>query len=147
MRSAATSQASMQDTAREIVALLDAAMRFVAPDRGEALSRKWLSHRAVEVFSEERMATAAADAVLLAADVLLSQPAASGMTAFDRLARSRATASAAEAAAIGALRQSKFRLLRLEDDAHAGEATARDQMFGAMLRIVGADLPALPAGT
>jgi len=48
-----------------------------------------------------------ADATLLATDLLLSYPAASGATAFDRLARSRAAAPAAEAVLMTALRQAR----------------------------------------
>jgi hypothetical protein len=48
-----------------------------------------------------------ADATLLATDLLLSYPAASGATAFDRLARSRAAAPAPEAVLMTALRQAR----------------------------------------
>ena len=123
-RGAAASKRPSQETCHETVCsqvdeLLAAAMQFVPRDRGDALVRKWLPRRDVEALSEDRMLTMLADGVLLSMDLLLSQPAASGTTAFDRLARSRAGAPAAEAAAIEALRHARFRLLRLEGDAQA----------------------------
>jgi hypothetical protein len=86
-----------------------------------------------------------ADATLLAADLLLSYPAASGATAFDRLARSRAGAPAAEAALITALRQARFRLLRVSD-AHTNAVTAHDVLSGDAVQIVGAVLPSQARG-
>ena len=88
-----------------------------------------------------------ADAMLLSADLLLSQPAASGTTAFDRLARSRANAPDAEATAIAALCKARFRLLRLEEDAPMREPLMRDVMSDEVLRIVAPELPPLAAGT
>jgi Protein of unknown function (DUF2786) len=146
-RAAAASKPPSQDACRQIAALLASAMQFVPRDRGEAMVRKWLTRRDVEAMSEDRMLAMAADAMLLSADLLLSQPAASGTTAFDRLARSRAGAPAAEAAVIAALRSAQFRLLRLEGDAQAREVTLRDIVSGELLRIIGAELPPLAVGT
>jgi hypothetical protein len=136
-----------QDAYRLIAALLEVAVRFVPPDRGEAQIRKWLRPRDAEIISENRMLAAAADAVLLSADLLLSQPTASGTTAFDRLARNRAGALQREAAAIAALRSAQFRLLRLEGNTQASEMRLRDAMSGESLRIVGAEMPPLIVGT
>ena len=52
-----------------------------------AMVRKWLGRCDIAATSEERMVAMTADAMLLSADLLLSYPAASGTTAFDRLAR------------------------------------------------------------
>jgi hypothetical protein len=126
----------------QLEALSAAALNFVAPNRRDVLMRKFLPRRDqdLEGLSEDRMLCMAADAVLLASDLLLSQPSASGSTAFDRLAKSRAYA-AGEAAAIAALCRGRFRLLRLE-----GEA-ARDACSGEVLRIAGEKIPPLPEGT
>ena len=94
----------------QIAALLEAAVPFVAPDRGEAMMRKWLPRRELGGISEDQLSAMMLDAVLLAADLLLMQPSANGSTALDRLARSRGTATAGEAAALAALRGSRFRL-------------------------------------
>jgi hypothetical protein len=123
-----------------------AAIQFVARDRGEALMRKWLNPCDPQAASENRMLAMMADATLLAADLLLSQPAASGTTAFDRLARSRAGDPSAQAA-LTALRQARFRLLRLEEPAQAPQVMVRDVVSDEVLRIAVAALPALPAGT
>ena len=147
MPRAASATPSPQVVGRQIAALLASAMQFVARERGEATVRKWLARRDVEEMSEDRMLAMAADALLLSADLLLSQPAGSGTTAFDRLARSRAGASAAEAAAITALRHARFRLLRLEGDTQAREVLVRDVVSGEELRVVDTELPPLPGGT
>jgi hypothetical protein len=122
-------------------------MSFVARDRGEAMARKWLGRCDASRMSDERMVAMSADAVLLSADLLLSYPAASGTTALDRLARTHASAPAAEAAAIAALCQARFRLLRLEDNGNGVEPRARDVMSDEILRIAGAEFPRLAAGT
>jgi hypothetical protein len=114
---------------------------FVPQDRGEAMLRKWLSRIDIDTLGEDRMVAVIADATLLAQDLLLSYPAASGATAFDRLARSRAGTPAAEAALITALRQARFRLLRVSCDAHADAVMAHDVLSGDALQIVGAALP------
>ena len=126
---------------QQFAALTVAAMQFVARDRGEALIRKWLSRMEMPAMSEGRLAAATADAMLLAADLLLSYPAASGATAFDRLARSRTRAPAAEQAAMTALCRGRFRLLEVANGAAGSAPMARDAVSGETLRIVGADLP------
>jgi hypothetical protein len=129
--------------AREMYA---AAMQFVAPERGQAIARKWVP-RDVEAMSADRMIATAADAALLLADFLLSCPSASGSTAFDRLAKRRVDAEPAEAAAIAALRKARFRLLQLEEGASPDEVPMRDAVSGEILRIADARLPPLPPGT
>ncbi len=146
MPRAAAAKPSLQASCHQIAALLASAMQFVARERGEATVRKWIS-RDIEMVPEDRMIAMAADAMLLSADLLLSQPAASGTTAFDRLARSRANAPEAEAMAIAALCKARFRLLHLEEDAPTRELLVRDVVSDEVLRIVEAELPPLAAGT
>jgi hypothetical protein len=147
-RAAAAAKPSSQDVCHQIAALLVAAMQFVPRARGEETIRKWLPRRDrdIEEMSEQRQLAMAADAVLLCADLQLSQPSASGTTALDRLARSLAGASATQAAAIAALRQARFRLLRLEHDTPPREVMMRDVVSDEVLRVVGAELPPLAAG-
>ncbi|HET6238633.1 MAG TPA: DUF2786 domain-containing protein [Acetobacteraceae bacterium] len=147
MPHAAAFNSSSQDACRQIAALLASAMQFVPRDRGEAIVRKWLARRDIEEMSEDRLVAMAADATLLSADLLLSQPAASGTTALDRLAKSRANAPPAEAAAIAALRKAQFRLLRLERGAPMRELLVRDVVSDEEFHLVGAELPPLAAGT
>jgi hypothetical protein len=146
MPRAAAAKPSLQSGCHQIAALLASAMQFVARERGEATVRKWIG-RDIEKLPEDRMTAMAADAMLLSADLLLSQPSASGTTAFDRLARSRANAPKAEAMAIAALCKARFRLLRLEEDAPMRELLMRDVVSDEVLRIVEAELPPLVAGT
>ena len=96
MKRTAANARSVSATCRQIGALMASAMQFAPQDRGEAMIRKWLSRIDIHALGEGRMVAVMADATLLATDLLLSYPAASGATAFDRLARSRATAPAAE---------------------------------------------------
>ena len=79
-RAAAHMQSSFAETCRQIDELLAAAMSFVPPDRGQAMIRKWLGRFDLAAMSEERLVAMSADAVLLAADLLLSTPATSGTT-------------------------------------------------------------------
>jgi hypothetical protein len=146
-RATATTRPAVAETCYQISALLASTMSFVARDRGEAMVRKWLGRCEPAATSEERLVAMSADAVLLSADLLLSTPAASGTTALDRMARSRAKATGAEAAAIAALCQARFRLLRLDDAQDNPEPRARDVLSDQSLCIVGTDLPQLPAGT
>ncbi|NNM56423.1 hypothetical protein, partial [Acidocella sp.] len=115
----ATATSSSEEVCHLIDGLIEAAAKFVARERGDGIVRKWLPQRERDVqdMSEERMLAMMADAVLLSSDLLLSQPSASGTTAFDRLARSRASAPAAEREAMAALCRARYRLLRLEQGA------------------------------
>ena len=145
-RAANARRPSSDGTCGQIAALLAEAMPFVARDRGEAMVRKWLGRCDIAAMSEERLVAMTADAMLLSADLLLSYPAASGTTAFDRLARSRAGArTRRRLTLITALCQSRFRLLRLEQ--FRPEILVRDVLTDALLRVVGAEVPPLAAGT
>jgi hypothetical protein len=83
------SRRSGEDISERIDAVITAAMAFVPPDRPEAMLRKWLDPLHVMALPPGRQQAAMADAVLLAADLLVSQPSASGATAFDRLAKTK----------------------------------------------------------
>jgi len=140
---------SPADAYDRIAALLEAAIAFVPRERGEALFRKWLPRRDrdVEALDDAGGLWMVADAVLLAADIVLSQPSLSGTTAFDRLARSRAGAKPEEAAALAALCQARFRLLRIERRAEHQGWMARDILSGEALHIAAPALPALEPAT
>jgi hypothetical protein len=146
-RAAAACNHTPRQIGDRMPALLASAAAFVPRDRGEALFRKWLNRRDAEALSESQLMAMTADAVLLSVDLLLSQPAISGATAFDRLARSRSGAPAVELAAIALLRNARFRLLLLEGVARPREVTLRDVMSGELFRVSGAEFPPLAAGT
>jgi hypothetical protein len=121
--------------------LQDEAGRFTAPDRIDAAIRKWTASAAQREESPYRIACMMADAALLAADLSRSTPSATGSTPFDRLAKNRPAAQGAEAAAIAALRQARYRLLTM-----AGPGAARDALSGKSLRLIGRDMAPLAGG-
>ena len=125
--------------------LFTAALDFVAPDRADALMRKWaprdLSHSTI---ADDRMMAMMADAILLSADLLVSQPAASGSTAFDRLSRSLGKVSSNDAAALAALGKARFRLLHIQQADAEGRVTVRDRLAGEIISIECAELPPVP---
>ncbi len=147
MPHAAAAAQSLRDAGYQTGEALAAAVQFVPRERGEATIRKWLSRQNVEEMPEGRMVAMAADAMLLSADLLVSQPSVSGTTAFDRLARSRPSAPPAEKAAIGLLCKSRFRLLRLEKDAQIRGAMACDVVSNEKLCVISPELPPMAAGT
>jgi hypothetical protein len=136
----------LRDMFQPLQALVVEASRFVPKQRGDDLFRKWLK-RGVETLPEERVIAMMADAVLLTADLLLSQPSASGgTTAFDRLAGSLDAPSGEVATAIAALRRARYRLLMIEDGQFADEFAAHDVVSGERMRLVRDDDQAFSAG-
>lgn len=131
MPRAATARPSPDDTCRLIDSLVEAAARFVSRERGDGLVRKWLP-RDPGPMAENKMVAMMADAMVLSSDLLLSQPSASGASAFDRLARSRSNAPPPEAEAVAALCRARFRLLSLEHGAGIG---MRDVVSDELLNI------------
>ena len=75
------------DTVNELLGMLgrltdldESARKFVAPDRGLAIIRKWLP-REPEGRDDDQVVAMAADALMLSADLLIGQPTASGCRA------------------------------------------------------------------
>jgi len=126
--------------------LLEYSKAFIAPDRRRAVLSKWIPRDGLDEFSEYRAIAMMADAILLAGDLLPSQPTAGGSTAFDRLARARRGAPPREAAEIAALGRARFRLLGLDQDRPDPDpsvAQAHDLITGQRLRIAGLHVPPL----
>jgi len=140
-----TTRFSVNDVCTQIEALTEAAVRFVPPGQSEALFRKWMPREQPAGLTEDRLIAMAADAILLAGELLLTQPSHTGSTAFDRLARTLPGRTGAQAAAIGALRESRFRLFRLET-LSGDEATARDLRSGQHMRLIDVDVPKAALG-
>jgi len=124
-----------------------AASDFIAKDRGEALMQKWIPRKPGEGMTEARMLAMMADAVLLAADLLVSQPSLTGMTSIDRLARRLGKLSGIDGAAMAALSQARFGLFSVIAIEANGDARLRDIMGGGLLAIERPDLPPIPAAT
>lgn len=150
-RNAATADAyaseAQQSAADRIAELLVSAMQFVPRDRSQPMIRKWLAGCGLKGLSDKQYMAMAADSALLSADLLLSQPSASGATAFDRLAKSCPKASPADRSTLDRLCKSQFRLLRLEGDSRLPEIMLRDVVSNEALRAVGATWPKLAVGT
>lgn len=137
--SASIELSALQDAIGEL--LLDAA-NFVSVARVEATARSWMSRAAP---AGDPMAVA--DALGMAMDLALFTPAASGQTAFDRLARTRSALSPALSAALGVLRQATFRVLRVETGRDAmGVAAAVDVASGERLQVLDGTIRADLAG-
>jgi hypothetical protein len=90
------------------------AMRFIPQARVTETVRRWLPHQngSPDDRDETRIL---ADALGLATDLVLFTPSTGGMTAIDRLARHRKPKNRDETAAIDALRQTRFRVMRVEE--------------------------------
>jgi hypothetical protein len=140
-----TSKKTVRVIGDKISALLEAALDFVPPAQPEALCRKWLDRHHLMAMGGTRRIGAVADALILSADLLRSQPSPSGATAFDRLAKSRAREQAPDAPLLPALRQARFRLLRLEPAGASAERMACDVLSGEALRLPAYDMELLPA--
>jgi len=135
-----TTRFSVQDVCEQIGVLAEEAMRFVPPGQAQAIFRKWIPREKPAGVTHERAAAMAADAVLLAAELLLMRPSPNGGTAFDRLARGLRGRGSAQDAAVRAMRDACFRLFRLET-LTGEEATARDLRTGEEMRLVCVDVP------
>lgn len=121
------------------------ALDFIAPDRADALLRKWAPRdRSHSSITDDRMMTMMADAICLSADLLVSQPSASGSTAFDRLTRSLGKVSSSDSAALAALGKARFRLLQVQETKTDGRVTVQDILAAETLSIEGGDLPPIP---
>ena len=135
-------------TAAQLSNLVEDARYCLPPDKARAILGKWLDGLdPPQTMTEFRQLSLMADAVLLSADLLLSQPSATGATAFDRLARKITAPSAGEAAALQALRRARFRLLRLDGAGCGDDVAVRDVVSAETLRLRGAELPPVPDGT
>jgi len=118
-----------------------AAARFVAQARVEETVRHWLAGGRVAEAGEDA-AHAVTDALVLALDLALFTPAASGATAIDRLARQHRPADADGQAALAALRQATFRILRVEGQDPRGGVRLKDLATGERSRLIDPHFPA-----
>jgi hypothetical protein len=123
-----------------IAALSLEALRFVPGNRIEQTARQWLARGGLPE-DDPRGLLVMADALGLASDLALFTPSPSGATAADRLLRNRPGLSGEEAAAIEALRQAQFRLLRVEAQEGEGRFRLRDMASGETLHLLDDSMP------
>jgi hypothetical protein len=122
------------------------AMDFIALPKREQIIRRWVPPRQVALFENsgdyEDYLYEIEDYV---DDFLLSHPSAGGTTAFDRLARAF-KGNVQEARAVNALRDARFRLIRLDGGDGRAIADCTDVLTDATLRIYSRVLADLETG-
>lgn len=122
-----------------------AASDLIAKDRGEATTQKWVPRKPDGAMTKTRMLAMMADAVLLAADLLVAQPSLTGTTAIDRLSRRLGKLSAVDAAAMAALSKARFGLFSVLAVHANGDARMQDLVTGDVLNIERPDFPPMLA--
>jgi len=134
--------------AKDVADLVGAAIDFVPPKGGEALMRKWVRPGDVGNMSDHRQMCLMADAVLLAADLMLSQPSLTGGSAFSRMAKQLARGPKnTSAAAVQALLGARFRLVKVTNGVVGNILGVQDVLSGETLQFVWAISPQLDVGT
>lgn len=122
-------------------ALSAEALRFIPAGRLETLARQWLTHAAMPE-DPAHLVALHQYAIALAADVVLCTPSASGATAFDRLARERGSRlTAADQAALTALRRARHRLVLVERTNEGGQWELRDLASHETIRVAHDSVP------
>ena len=119
-----------------------AAADFIPPAKVTDTMRGWLARAEPTADTEVELF---ADALLMATDLALFTPSASGQTAFDRMARQRGGLTKDEAAALAAMRQAAFRIMRVVEGGE-DEARLHDLATGDVLRVPRAGIGAELAG-
>src|SRR6185437_12488473 len=126
---------------RSMDELILEALRFIPQARVEETVRRWLPYRngSPDVRDETRIL---ADALGFATDLVLFTKSTGGMTAIDRLARHQKPKNRDEAAAMEALRQTRFRVMRVEEREDRCVVRLLDLASGESLRVLGEHIPA-----
>jgi hypothetical protein len=130
---------------RTATILLDA-LSFLAPNRIADSVRDWLARMDLSGIPLSVQAALMTKATAMPTSLALFTPSSSGTVAVDRLVRVRGRLDSADAAAVTALRQTQFRLVRVLDA--AGDRTARlhDVATGQVIELRGAAIGAGHAG-
>jgi hypothetical protein len=121
------------------------AMDCVPRPRVEETVRQWLARTNFDP-DDPDAANAIGQALMLALELATFAPSLSGSTAVDRLVRQRKSMSGEERAALEALKEADFRLLRIRAYEPDGLTCAEDLATGAVLSILGRGLPATIVG-
>lgn len=117
-----------------------AAAAFLPRSKVEETARHWLAGGRLGQ-EDERAGAAVTDAMVLALDVGLFTPSASGVTAIDRFARQHPPAGADERVALDLLRRAVFRVLRVEAAHPDGGWSLTDLATAQRLRLIDDDFP------
>jgi hypothetical protein len=136
------------DRARPLRALVNEigieALTFAPHAKIDATMRGWLNRASLDP-DDPRTALVLADALAFAIDLSMTQPSASGSTAIDRLLRHRRPAPR-EKAAVAALQQMRFRLLRIRAAEAGGVFLVEDIATGESLHLFEDRIPVSAVG-
>jgi hypothetical protein len=129
----ARGQSQKLTVAQQVAALAQAAPDFTPASRAESMIKKWIRALDGSSLSDQRLWQLAEHATHFAADVLVGQPSPNGKTAFDRAGQSLGAATPILLQALGALRKSRYRILRLRHE--KGASSVVDLFSGETWRI------------
>ena len=121
------------------------AMGFTAKPRVEDTAHQWLARANLNP-NDPGSTDTVAQALMLALELATFAPSLSGTTAVDRLVRQRKPSNEEERAALEALRQASFRLVRICSSAHDGVLPVEDLATGKTLSILDRAVPATATG-
>src|SRR5271166_1648625 len=128
-----------------IVAFGLEAMNLVAQPKVEETVRQWLGRASLDP-DDPNSDEVLAEALVLALELAAFTPSLSGSTAVDRLVRQHKAAGRDELAALEALKQASFRLLRIKSLNRQGLAFVEDLATGQALSMLDRDIPAIATG-
>ena len=121
------------------------AMAFTAKPKVEDTAHQWLA-RANLGPNDPHSADTVAQALMLALELATFAPSLSGSTAVGRLVRQRKPSNGEERAALEALQQASFRLLRIRSFDRDGVLLVEDVATGKTLSILDRDIPIAATG-
>jgi hypothetical protein len=121
------------------------AMNFVAQLKVEESVRQWLGRANLDPDDPDRC-DVIAEALMFALELATFTPSLSGATAVDRLVRQHKSAGRDELAALEALKQASFRLLRIKSLGRDGFVLVEDMATGKALSMLDRDIPMVATG-
>jgi len=121
------------------------AMTFTAKPKVEDTTNQWLARANLDP-DDPHSADTVAQALMLAFELATFAPSLSGSTAIDRLVRQRKPSNGEERAALEALQQASFRLLRIRSFDRDGVLLVEDLTTGKTLSILDRDIPVAATG-
>jgi Protein of unknown function (DUF2786) len=121
------------------------AMVFTAKPKVEDTAHQWLARANLDP-DDPHSADTVAQALMLALELAMFAPSLSGSTAVGRLVRQRIPSNGEERAALEALQQASFRLLRIRSFDRDGVLLVDDLATGKTLSILDHDIPVAATG-
>jgi hypothetical protein len=121
------------------------AMNFVAQPKVEETVRQWLWRSRVDP-EDPNACDAIAEATMFALELATFTPSLSGATAVDRFARQHRPVGQDELAALNALKNASFRLLRIKSFDRDGLISVEDLATGKALSLLDRDIPMIATG-